>query len=165
MNTDHTPTPAAGMTEKQAETEARRLLADAYRPVPAVPTAHRDTTPLPAYGTTPPVPQPGRPPMSQRAVDTSTVLLSAGAASLPVGAVAVSVLLASGHADPTVIGMICAAPAAITVPILALARMLRGAKEVLPDVHHHHYTGPVRQEQHHTHTTTRGVWARTTNHQ
>lgn len=152
---------AAGMSNAQAEAEARRIIADAYRPAPATPTAHRDASPLPAYGTTPPVAQPGRPPMSQRAVDASTVLLSAGAASLPVGAVAVSVLLASGHADPTVIGMICAAPAAIAVPVLALARLLRGAKDVLPDVHHHHYTAPVHQD--YTTTHTRGLIARTRN--
>jgi hypothetical protein len=153
--------PAVGMTDAQAEAEARRLIADMCKPVPAVPTAHRDDTPLPAYGPAPPVAQPGRPPMSQRAVDTSTVLLSAGAASLPVGAVAIGILLASGHADPTVIGMICAAPAAVAVPILAVARVLRRAKDVVPDVHHHHYNVPVRQD--HTTTHTRGLIARTRN--
>ena len=51
----------------------------------------------------------------------------------------------------------------VAVPVLAVARMLRSARDVLPDEHHHHYTGPVHQEQHHTHTTTRGVWAKTTN--
>jgi hypothetical protein len=124
-------------------------------------TAYRDQTPVPHYGSTPPVPQPGRPPMSQRATDVSAVMLSAGVASLPVGAVAIGILLASGHADPTVIGMICAAPAAVAVPILAVARLLRRVREAVPDVHHHHYAGPVHQQ--HTHTSTRGVWAKNVN--
>jgi hypothetical protein len=149
------------MSDDVAAAEARRIIIDAYRPTPETPTAYRDTTLLPAYGSTPPVPQPGRPPMSQRAVDTSTVMLSAGAASLPVGTVAIGILLASGHADPTVIGMICAAPAAVAVPVLAVARLLHRVAEAAPDVHHHHYNGPVKQE--HTTTHTRGLFARTTN--
>jgi len=68
-------------------------------------------------------------------------------------------MLASGYADPTVIGMICAAPAIAAVPILAIARLLRGAQPA-PDIHHH-YNGPVHQQT--THTETRGVWAKTTN--
>ncbi|MGI5138178.1 hypothetical protein [Streptomyces sp. CA-106110] len=52
------PTPAwqPRMTDADATAEARRIIADAYRPVPQMPTSYRDTTPLPAYGTTPPVP-------------------------------------------------------------------------------------------------------------
>ncbi len=57
--------------------------------------------------------------------------------------------------------MVCAAPAAVAVPVLAIARLLRRASGVVPDVHHHHYTGPVRQE--HTTTHTRGLIARTHN--
>lgn len=122
-------------------------------------TAYRDDTPVPAIGAAPPVAQPGRPPMSQRAVDASTVMLSASAATLPPGAIAIGVMLASGYADPVVIGMICAAPAIIAVPIIAFARLLRAAKPE-PDVHHH-YNGPVHQQT--THSSTRGVWARTDN--
>ncbi|MFI0230052.1 hypothetical protein [Streptomyces sp. NPDC017086] len=147
------------MTDTEAAAEARRIIADAYRPAPAVPTAYRDTTPVPAYGSTPPVVQPGTPPMSQRAVDAGRLMLTAGLATVPPGLIAIGLLIASEHADPTVIGLICSAPAAIAVPILALARMLRRAKDVVPNVHHHHYTGPVRQE--HTTTHTHGLIART----
>ncbi|NUP35998.1 MAG: hypothetical protein HOY76_02985 [Streptomyces sp.] len=126
-------------------------------------TAFRDDTPLPRCGTTPPVPQPGRPPMSQKAVDLSTVMLSASVATIPPGGIAIAAMIASGYADPTVIGMICAAPAAIALPIFAIARLLRGAKEAAPDVHHHHYTGPVDQRT--LHSSTRGLWAKTNNQQ
>ncbi|MEH0442463.1 hypothetical protein QA811_02010 [Streptomyces sp. B21-102] len=142
------------MTEQEAEQQARRIIADFA-------TSYRNTDPVPAVGAAPPVAQPGRPPMSQRAVDASTVMLSASVATLPPGAIAIGVMLASGYADPVVIGMICAAPAVIAVPISAIARLLRAAKPE-PDVHHH-YNGPVHQQT--THSSTRGVWARTDNRQ
>ncbi|MFF0014566.1 hypothetical protein [Streptomyces sp. NPDC005374] len=160
MHPDTTPS-AAAMTDDQASAEAARIIADAYRPAPAVPTSYRDTSPLPAHGDTPPVTQPGVPPMSQRAVDASRLMLTAGLATVPPGLIAIGVLIASRQADPTVIGMICAAPAAVAVPVLALARLFHRVAEAAPDEHHHHYTGPVRQE--HTTTHTRAVFARTHN--
>src|SRR5690606_2812683 len=36
------------LTDTEAAAEARRITEDAYRPVPQMPTAYRDTTPLPA---------------------------------------------------------------------------------------------------------------------
>ncbi|MCX5522605.1 hypothetical protein OG342_06970 [Streptomyces bobili] len=120
-----------------------------------------DSTPQVVIGTAPPVPQPGRPPMSQRAVDASTIMLSASAATIPPGAITIGVMLASGYADPIVIGMICAAPAAVAVPIIALARLLRGARPA-GDIHHH-YEGTVHQQT--VHSSNRGVWAKTDNRQ
>ncbi|WHM30234.1 hypothetical protein OH540_09385 [Streptomyces sp. BPPL-273] len=137
------------MSEEVATETAREIMA----------TAFRDPTPVPKIGTTPPVPQPGRPPMSQKAVDTSTIMLSASAATIPPGVIAIGAMLASGYADATVIGMICAAPAIAAVPIFAIARLLRGAKPE-PDVHQH-FHGAVTQ--HTTHTENRGVWAKNIN--
>ncbi|HEY8982674.1 MAG TPA: hypothetical protein VIU15_24190, partial [Streptomyces sp.] len=137
------------------------------RPAPTLSTSYRDTSPLPPHGDTPPVPQPGIPPMSQRAVDASRLMLTAGLATVPPGLVAIGILVASRQADPTVIGMICAAPAAVAVPVLALARLFTRAREATPDVpdtHHHHYDGPVYQDQRTTHTRTAGLWAKTDNH-
>jgi hypothetical protein len=128
-------------------------------------TAYRDPTPLPQFGPTPPVPQPGTPPMSQRATDISRVMLYGGVATVPPGLITIGVLVASQHADPTIIGMICAAPAAIAVPILAIARLVRRAGEAAPPVTNNNYTGPVYQDQRNVHSSTRGVWAKTTNQQ
>ncbi|WP_225826828.1 hypothetical protein [Streptomyces naphthomycinicus] len=150
------------MTEAEAAAEARRIIADAYRPAPETPTAYRDTTPVPRYGTALPVAQPGIPPMSQRATDASRLMLTGGLATVPPGLIAIGLLIASRHADPTVIALLLGAPA---VPILALVRLLRRGKEAMPDVHHHHYAGPVYQDQRNLHTTTRGMWAKTTNQQ
>ncbi|MFE5037874.1 hypothetical protein [Streptomyces sp. NPDC056683] len=155
------PRTGVPLTDDEAATEAARIIADAYRPAPATPTAYRDDSPLPAYGDTPPVAQPGTPPMSQRAVDTGRLMLTGGLATVPPGLITIGVLIASRHADPTVIGMICAAPAAVAVPILALARLFTRVAEAAPDEHHHHYNAPVRQENTTTHT--RGLIARTRN--
>lgn len=149
--------PRIPVSEEVAEEEAARLIDEAYRP-----TSFRDTTPLPAIGTAPPVAQPGRPPMSQSAVDASTLMLSGGVATVLVGGAASLVMVASGHADPVVCAIVLGAP---TTLALAIARVLRRAKTALPDEHHHHYTGTVIQDQRTTHTSTRGVWARTTNQQ
>ncbi|MFF5307487.1 hypothetical protein ACFY5F_49875 [Streptomyces sp. NPDC013161] len=161
---ESSPAPArtgVPLTDDQAATEAARIIADAYRPAPVIPTSYRDTSPVPAHGDMPPVAQPGVPPMSQRAVDASRLMLTAGLATVPPGLIAIGVLIASREADPTVIGMICAAPAAVAVPVLALARLFRRIGEAAPDEHHHHYSGPVHQE--HTTTHTRGILARTHN--
>ncbi|MFD6180076.1 hypothetical protein [Streptomyces goshikiensis] len=143
-------------------TDAERLIAavnEALEPA----TAYRDPTPLPAVGDTPPVAQPGRPPMSQRATNASTLMLAAGLSTVPPGLIAIGLLVASDYADPVVVGMICAAPAVIAVPILAVARLLRGAQGIVPPEHHHHYNGPVSQQHHTVSTQTRGLIAKTTN--
>ncbi|WP_308056982.1 hypothetical protein [Streptomyces scabiei] len=149
------PAETAGQPTGQDYAEARRLLAA----LDQIPTSFRDETPVPPVGSALPVPQPGRPPMSQKATDASALMLSAGVASLPLGAAVTGVLWASGAADPAVVGMICGAPAAL---VLALSRLVRGVKQAAPDVHHH-YTGDVHQDYSQVNTTTRGVWARTRN--
>lgn len=142
--------------------QAQRLI-EAVNEALTVPTSYRDDTPVPAYGPTPPVPQPGRPPMSQKATDTSALMLSGSVLTLATGAAATGILWASGHADPTVVACICAAPPAL---LLALSRVVKRFKETVeaaPPVIHQHYTGPVHQDHRTTSTTTRGVWAKTNN--
>lgn len=121
------------------------------------PTAYRDDSPLPIVGDTPPVAQPGRPPMSQKATDDSVRMISAGFLTLCAGGAVSGVLHFSGQADPTVIAMMAAAPVGIAVPILALSRLVKRAKSAAPDVHHH-YNGHVDQRT--VNATSRGVWAK-----
>jgi hypothetical protein len=146
------------LSEEVAEKEAERLIIAAYQP-----TNFRDDTPIPQYGATPPVPQPGRPPMSQSAVDASTMMLSGSVLTAVIGGSVTAVLWASGNADPVVVGFICAAPAAVAAPILAVGRMLRRAKEVAPDVHHHHYSGHVDQRTVQNKNVGFGAWVKNTN--
>ncbi|MET8098471.1 hypothetical protein ABZV29_18585 [Streptomyces sp. NPDC005236] len=147
--------PDAPMSEAEAAAEARRIIADAYRP-----TAYRDDTPVPAHGDTPPVAQPGRPPMSQGATDASVLMLSGAAAVSMTGLTAAVLMYVSQFADPVVCGLVFGAPTAL---VLALARLAKRAKPA-PDVHHH-YTGPVHQDQRTVHSRTTGVWAKTNNQQ
>ncbi|MEU2439903.1 hypothetical protein ABZ595_27535 [Streptomyces rubradiris] len=156
----NTPPPTAGMSDDVAAAEARRIIADAYRPAPEMPTAYRDDAPLPAYGSTPPVVQSGRPPMSQGATDASALMLAGGATTAMVGGTAAVLMYVSQFADPVVCGLVFGAPTAL---VLALARLAKRAQPV-PAVHHH-YEGPVYQDQRTVHSTTRGVWAKTTNEQ
>ncbi|MFJ5027125.1 hypothetical protein ACIQB5_03315 [Streptomyces sp. NPDC088560] len=151
---------AVGMTEDEATVEARRIIADAYRPAPETPTAHRDDTPLPRYGSTPPVAQPGRPPMSQGATDASVLILSGAAATSMTGLTAAVLMYVSQTANPVVCAIVFGAPTAF---VLALAKLAKRAQPA-PDIHQH-YEGPVYQDQRNVHTTTRGVWAKTNNHQ
>ncbi|MCX4816734.1 hypothetical protein OG601_47300 [Streptomyces sp. NBC_01239] len=109
-------------------------------------------------GTAAPVPQPGIPPMSARTTEISRAVMYCSMATVPPGLIAVAVMVASEHANPTVIGMICAAPAAVAIPILALARLIRRAGEAAPAEIHQTYTGNVHQETRITHT--RAVWSK-----
>lgn len=106
-------------------------------------------------GTAPPVPQPGIPPMGQQATDIGRAAMYCGLATVPPGLIAIGIMIASEHADATVIGMICAAPAALA---LAIARLLRRAGEAAPTDIHQTYTGNVHQETRVTHT--RAVWSK-----
>ncbi|CAM5665157.1 hypothetical protein SALBM135S_00120 [Streptomyces alboniger] len=146
---------AAGLSQAQAATEARRLITDAYRP-----TTFRDETPVPAYGETPAVAQPGRPPMSQGATDASVLLLAGGTTTVMVGGTAAVLMYVSQYADPIVCGLVFGAPSFV---VLALARLVKRAKPA-PDIHHH-YQGPVHQDRRTVHTRTNGVWAKTNTHQ
>ncbi|MEU5314415.1 hypothetical protein [Streptomyces sp. NPDC021562] len=145
-----------------AAAEAERLITEAYRPdlTPPTPapaaTFHRDTTPLPAYGTTPPVPQPGRPPMSQRAVDVSTVMLAGSVASVPVGGITCLLLWTLDAVNPVNLAIGASAPVAVLLSAGALLSRLKGVHTE----HHHHYSGPVHQDLSTTTTNTaKGVIA------
>lgn len=144
------PEPITPMSEEVAEKEADRLIA----------TAFRDDAPLPQYGPTPPVPQPGRPPMSAKAVDDTARMLGASALIATSGGATTAVLWASGHANPTVVALVFGAPTAL---VLAIGRLAKRARGVLPEEHHHHYSGPVDQRT--VHSRTSGLLARTNNQQ
>lgn len=156
--------PAAQQFLQQVE-EALAAAETGPEPAPT-PTSFRDPTPLPVTGDTPPVPQPGRPPMSEKATDDSVRMIAAGFLTLCTGGAISGVLHFSEQADPTVVALMAATPIGLAIPILALSRLIKNAKqaaEALPTEHHHHYTGTVIQDQRSINTQTRGVWATTRN--
>jgi hypothetical protein len=150
-------------------------------PTPTAPAAGQTTNPLTdavfqaavdnfihesrRESTSPPPAQRETPAMSARTTEITRAVMYCSLATVPPGLITVAVMVASEHADPTVIGMICAAPAAVAVPVLALARLLRRAKDAMPEQHVHHYAGPVYQDQRNVHSKTTGLWAKTTNQQ
>jgi hypothetical protein len=143
-------------------TDAERLIEavnEALQPA----TAYRDASPLPATGTAPPVAQPGRPPMSQKATDASMLMLAAGAASLPIGGMTSLVLYTLGTVDPTTLVIGAAAPVALVLAVGSLVRAASRGIQSLPTEHNHYYSGPVSQQHRNTTTQTRGIWAKTTN--
>ncbi|MEU6965061.1 hypothetical protein [Streptomyces chrestomyceticus] len=137
---------------------------DVYRPAPDMATSYRDTSPVPAVGTAPPVPQPGRPPMSQRATDLSALILTTSVASVPISGSVSLVLWTAGHVDPVVVGIVAGAPA---VFLAALSRVFKRAKETAvaaPPEIHNHYSGATVLQDHRTVTSqTHALVARTRN--
>lgn len=145
-------------------TDAARALINAVEEAMA-PTTYRDPTPTPTFGPTPPVPQPGRPPMSQKATDASMVMLAAGAASLPIGGSIALVLHTLGHVDPAALAIGAAAPVALVLAVGALIRAAGRGMQGIGAEHHHHYNGPVSQQHNTVSTQTRGLIAKTINKQ
>lgn len=147
-----------GQPTAQAE-RIIRAVEEVYNP----PTSYRDDTPLPTVGSTPPVLQPGRPPMSQRATDASALMLSGGAASLLVGGSASLVMWASGHADPVVCAIVLGTPTALALAIGRLIGHIKATVEAAPAPVHHHYSGTVIQDSRSATSTTRGIIANNRN--
>lgn len=160
---DHDRT-AAPLSADEADARARRLITEAYAPPYAMPTSHRDETPLPAYGPTPPVAQPGRPPMSQKATDASALMLSGSVAALSVGGATSLVLYTLGQVDPVTLAIGAAGPVALVLAAGSLLKAVGRAKAAAaPTEVHNHFNGPVRQETTSVSSTTRGLFAKNRN--
>ncbi|MEV8347149.1 hypothetical protein [Streptomyces niveus] len=147
------------LSEAQAEAEAIRLIAESYSATGPASTRHKDTIPVPATGDAMPVAQPGRPPMSQKATDLSSVMLAGGIASLPVGAATSLVLWSLGQVDPVNLALGAGAPVALVLAAAALLRRLQGVHTE----YHDHYEGTVVQTTMNIDQTTKGVFAKTRN--
>ncbi|WP_405749998.1 hypothetical protein OHA19_10515 [Streptomyces sp. NBC_00012] len=162
----HTVAPAAGtqpLSEAQAAAEAARLIAESYSSTGPVATSYKDIAPLPTTGDAVPWPQPGRPPMSQKATDASALMLSGGVATALVGGTASLVMVASGSADPVVCAIVVGAPTALVLALSRLVGRVKATVEAAPPTHHHHYNAPVRQETTNVSSTTKGLLARNRN--
>lgn len=162
--------PTINDAARQFLADLESAYADQVQNTPAIPTFYRDDTKPPAIGTAPPVTQPGRAPMSQRAVDINTTILTSSVLTAALGGSATAVLWGSGHANPTVIAWICACavavPAAIAIPVLALKSLMKSAKEVAeaaPPVINNNYSGPITQTHNTISADTRGLIAITRN--
>ncbi|GGJ86928.1 hypothetical protein GCM10011583_18160 [Streptomyces camponoticapitis] len=158
---DRRPAPTAGQpTPEPADDQAQMLIAAVNEALAEKPTAFRDDTPLPVVGTALPVPQPGRPPMSQGATDASTLMLAGGATTLMVSMSAAGLMYFSQFADPVACAIVLGAPTAL---VLAVSRLVAKTRTSAPPVIHQHYNGTVVQDSRSITTSTRGVIANTRN--
>ena len=141
--------PAAGQTANPLTDAVIKAAVDN-----AIHESRRDST-------SPPETRASRPPMSQKAVDASGIMLAGSVASVPLGGMTCLVLYTLDQVDPLSLTIGACAPVAL---VLAIGVLLKRAKGVLPDEIHNHYDGAtVIQDQRETHTSTRGVWAKTNN--
>lgn len=156
-------TPSVPLSESEAATEARRIIATLYQPdSQSTPTAYRDTTPS-TPATTPPVTQPGRPPMSQRAIDASGLMLAGGIASAPLGGATALVLWSLGQVSPVSLAIGAAAPVALVAAVAAAVSRIRNSGDTTGPTTHI-YQGPVRQTHTAVHAPARGLIARSRTH-
>lgn len=130
--------------------ESARLIEEALADTTPTATHYRDTTPPRPTGA-PPMPQPGRPAMSQRATDASALMLTGGAGTLLAGGGVSLTLWALSNVSPTVLAIAGLAPTVLVVSAGVLVKVAgRAAREVAeatPTETHHHYEGPTTVQQ------------------
>jgi hypothetical protein len=165
VNFDPTGRTARPLSDAEARAEAERIIAAAYQPethtAPPMATSFRDDTPLPRYGSTPPVPQADHRIVPGWAAGIAVASIGVGAGITGVGCGAWLVL--QGLASVTLYGvLLVTAPfAGVAMVATAIGGVVNQARSA---VTHHHYEGPVTQNSHtENHSTTRGMFARTRN--
>ncbi|MEU3256125.1 hypothetical protein [Streptomyces sp. NPDC006997] len=102
------------LTDSEASAEAARLIAEAYRPAPVVPTSYRDDSPVPAFGPTPPVHQEDHRIVPAWAAGIAVASIGVGAGVTGIGCGAWLVL--QGLASVTLSGVLM-----VTLPFAGLA--------------------------------------------
>lgn len=131
--------------------------------------SHKDG---PQIGGTPPVAQPDSRIAPQWAVGVAVASIGVGAGVTGLGCAAWLVLKGMSlviHSleSVTLLGVLAVATpfAGFAMAATAVGGLISKAKKATPTEIHQTYTGPVYQDQRNVHTSTRGVWAKTTNQQ
>ncbi|MFD8938585.1 hypothetical protein ACFV0R_25600 [Streptomyces sp. NPDC059578] len=163
---DFHPSTGRPMSEAEAAAEAKRILHASFgpgeEPVRQFPTSFRDDTELPAYGTTPPVPQDDRRIVPAWAAGIAVASIGVGAGVTGIGCGAWLVL--QGLASVSLAGVLM-----VTLPFAGaamLATAIGGAiSKARSAVNKTVYEGPVTQhtEIHNTSSTRGMFFARTRN--
>jgi hypothetical protein len=152
--------------ETEEAVESARLIEEALSETTPTAVVYRDPQPPTPTGA-PPVPQPGRPPMSQRATDHASVVLAYGITSVPVGGALSGVLWTLSHVSPGVLAVAGLAPiglvGAVGIVGKALGRSAKEVAEAMPSGEtHHHHTGPTYIDHREVRSVSR-AFGRTTN--
>ncbi|WP_435597078.1 hypothetical protein [Streptomyces anulatus] len=151
--------PVAGQPDPTIRRNADQLMAAINEIQVEKATSYRDETPLPAVGTTPPVPQPGQPPMSQWAIDASGVLKGVGAVSILIGGGVWIV----GQVEPLTLAIIFGSPAVAALAVARLVAKVKDANQAAPQPVTNHFHGTVHHDERTVTSTTCGVIANNRN--
>ncbi|MFH8737003.1 hypothetical protein [Streptomyces sp. NPDC017964] len=159
--TEHEQLPRAWsprMSDAAANAEARRIIADVYRPaapVRQIPTYFKDDAPAPPFGDAEPVHQDDRRIVPAWAAGVAVASLGIGAGTTGIGCGAWLVL--KGFASMTVTGVVCMGVlfSGAAFFVLSIGAAFSRARR---SVSHHTYTGPVTKNTHVT-THARGAFA------
>jgi hypothetical protein len=153
-----TTNPQHPLTDTEASAEAARLIREAYTPQEATPavTSFRDTSPVPAIGTAPPVPQPDSRTVPEWAIGTAVASIGIGAGVTGIGCGAWLVL--EGLSSVTLLGVLAVlAPfAGIAVAAMAVGGAISRARRASTT---NVYKGTVINRTEIT-STARGIGAR-----
>lgn len=142
----HNPAAVAFLHDiETAMQDAAQRIADEQ--TPRIPTFYKDPTETPKIGTTPPVAQPGRAPMSQKATDATGIILAVGIAAPLVGGGFALAMWGTSVANLKVIGAIVGGAIGIVIAVKSLLGSARAVAEAAPPVVHQHNYGPVHQDQ------------------
>ncbi|MFF3720558.1 hypothetical protein [Streptomyces prasinus] len=157
MSTENPAADSRPLSESEAEAEARRIIEGLWKSEPpTTSTSYVDRTPVPAYGATPPVPQPDHRIVPPWAAGVAVASIGVGAGITGVGCGVW--LVCQGFAAVTLTSVLF-----VTLPIAAVAAAVVAVGSVVRSVKaanvttHHHYSGPVQQE-HNTQVTNHGKW-------
>jgi hypothetical protein len=150
-------------TDAAREAAARQLAAETAAAIEEIyATSHRDETPLPQYGPTPPVAQPGRPPTDPAAAAFTVRAIGASAVIATTGGSTALILHTLAHVDTAQLALGAGGTVALMLAVGAVLRRAAGVRTT----HHHHYDGATVTQDHRAITSkTAGVWARTDNRQ
>lgn len=145
------------LAESEASAEAYRLIADAYRPnSPTGPTSYRDTTPVPAIGDTPPVPQPDTRIVPQWAAGVAVASIGIGAGITGLGCGAWLVFQGLASVTLTSVLFVTLPIAAVAAVVIAIGSAISRARRASTT---NIYRGPVVQRTEIT-STARGMLSR-----
>ncbi len=157
MSTENPAVDRPPLSESEAEAEARRIIEGLWKSEPATTsTSFVDRTPVPAYGPTPPVPQPDHRIVPPWAAGVAVASIGVGAGITGIGCGVW--LVCQGFAAVTLTSVLfvtlpIAAVAAVVVAIGSVVRSVKAANVTT----HHHYLGPVHQENN-TQVRNEGKW-------
>lgn|GEM_PF-2727178 len=156
MNSENTAN-SRPLSESEAEAEARRIIEGLWKSEPvAESTSYVDRTPVPEYGTTPPEPQPDRRIVPGWAAGVAVASIGVGAGITGVGCGVWLVCQGFAAVTLTSVLFVTLPIAAVTTAVVAIGSVVRAVKATTV-TNHHHYAGPVRQDNH-TEVTNNGKW-------